>query len=71
MIACSPKAASPRESTVEETDGGDDVDWLGVVLRDLENNGRPKMLNLLKDLDCLKLCELSFAMSIRAIYNKC
>ena len=64
MIACSPKATSPRESTVEETDGRDDVDLLGVVLRDLENNGRPKMLNLLMDL------KLSFAMSIRAIYNK-
>ena len=35
MIACSPKAASPRESTVEETDGRDDVDWMGVVLWDL------------------------------------
>ena len=37
MIACSPKV-SPRESTVEETNERDDVDWLGVVLRDLENN---------------------------------
>ena len=32
--------------------------------------GRLEMLNLLEDLDCLELCELSFAMSIRARYNK-
>ena len=38
MIVCSPKAVSPQESTVEEKDGRDDVDWVGVVLRDLENN---------------------------------
>ena len=31
---------------------------------------RLKMLNLLEDLDCLELCELSFAMSIRARDNK-
>ena len=76
MIACSPKAVSPRESTV-----GEDVDWVGVVLGDLENNfghrlrlfelcsgemGRLEMLNLLEDLDCLDRCELSFAMLIRA-----
>ena len=38
MIACSPKAVSSRESTVEETDGRDDIDWVDVVLGDLENN---------------------------------
>ena len=38
MIACSPKAVSSRESTVEETNGRDDVDWVGVVLQRLENN---------------------------------
>ena len=39
MIVYSPKADSPRElSTVEETDGRDDVDRVGVVLRDLEND---------------------------------
>ena len=32
--------------------------------------GRLEMLNLLKDLDCLELCELSFAMSMRARDNK-
>jgi len=37
-LACSPKAISPRESNVEETNGRDDVDWVGVVLRDLEDN---------------------------------
>jgi hypothetical protein len=85
-ISCSPKAVSPRESTVEETNGRDDVDWVGVVLRDLENNfgnrlqlfeefpwfcsegagemGRLEVLNLLEDLNCLELCELSFAMSV-------
>ena len=89
MIAYSPKAVSSRESTVEETNGRDDVDWLGVVLGDLENNlghrlrlfeglcsegagemCRLEMLNLLEDLDCLELCELSFAMSIRGRDNK-
>jgi hypothetical protein len=88
MIACSPKAVSPCESTVEETNGRDDVDWVGVVLRDFRNNfgnfrlqpwfcseevgemGRLKMLNLLEDLDCSELCELCFAMSIRARGNK-
>ena len=93
MIACSPKAVSPRESTVAETNERDDVDWLGVVLGDLENifgnfrlelfgeypwfcsegaseMGRLKMLNMLDDLDCLELCELSFAMSIRGRSNK-
>ena len=92
-IACSPKAVSPQESTVEETNKSDDVDWVGVVLRDLESNfgnfrlelfgeypwfcserasemGRLKMLNMLEDLDCLKLCELSFAMLIRGRSNK-
>ena len=69
MIACSREAVSPWESTVEETNGRDDVDWVGV-LRDLENNGRPKMLNLLEDLDCWELGELSFAMSIRAREKK-
>jgi hypothetical protein len=91
-IACSPKAVLPRESTVEETNGRDDVDWVGVVLLDLDNNfgnrlllfegypwlcsegageiGRLEMLNLLENLDCLELCELSFAMSIRARDNK-
>ena len=38
MIACSPKAVSPREYTVEETDGRDDDDWVSVVLWNLENN---------------------------------
>ena len=92
MIAYSPKAVSPREPTVPETNGIDDVDWVGVVLGDLENNfgnrlqlfegypwlcpegademGRLKMLSLLEDLDCLELCELSFAMSIRTRDNK-
>ena len=92
MIACSPRAVSPRESTVEETNGRDDVDWVGVVLGDLENNfgnrlqlfegypwlrperagemGRLKVLSILEDLDCLELCELSFAMSIRTRDNK-
>jgi hypothetical protein len=40
MIACSPKAVSLRESTVEESNARDDVDWVGVVLGDLENNFR-------------------------------
>ena len=31
---------------------------------------RLEMLNLLENLDCLELCELSFAMSIRARDNK-
>ena len=70
MIACSPKTVSPRESNIEDTNGRDDVDWVGFVLRDLENNGRLKMLNLVEDLDCLELWELSFAMSIRARYSK-
>ena len=92
MIACSPKAVSPQESTVEVTNRREDVDWVGVVLGDLENNfghrlqlfeeypwlcsegagemGRLEMLNLLEDLDCFELCELSFAMSIRARDNK-
>ena len=94
MLACSPKAVSPRESTIEETNARDDIDWVGVVLRNLENNfgqrlqlfeesawlcsarvgemGRLEMslLNLLEDLECLKLCELSFAMSMRARDNK-
>ena len=82
-IACSPKAVSLRKYTVEETNGRDDVDWVGVVLGDLEDDlgnrlqlfeGYPwlcpeeagEMGRLeLKDLDCLELCELSFAMSIR------
>ena len=38
MMACSPKAVSPQESTVEVTNGRDDVDWAGVVLGDLEND---------------------------------
>ena len=38
MIACSPKAVSPPESTVEETNSRDDADWVNVVLRSLENN---------------------------------
>ena len=38
MVACSPKAVSPRESTDEETNRRDDVDQVGVVLGDLENN---------------------------------
>ena len=38
MIACSPKAVSPREYTVEETDGRDDDDWVSVVLWNSENN---------------------------------
>ena len=38
MIACSPKAVSQRESTVEVTNGRDDVVWEGVVLEDLEND---------------------------------
>ena len=37
MIACSPRAVLPRESTVEEANERDDVDWLGVVLGDLAN----------------------------------
>ena len=83
MIAGSPEAVSPRESTVEETNGRDDVDWVGVVLGDLEDDlgnrlqlfegypwlcpeGAGEMGSLkLKDLDCLELCELSFAMLIR------
>ena len=69
MIACSREAVSPRESTVEESNGRDDVDWVGV-LRDWENNGRPKMLSLLEDLDCWELGGLSFAMSIRAREKK-
>ena len=40
MIAYSPKAVSPREPTVPKTNGIDDVDWVGVVLGDLENNFR-------------------------------
>ena len=40
MIAYSPKAVSPRESTVPQTNGIDNVDWVGVVLGDLENNFR-------------------------------
>ena len=70
MIACSPDAVSPRGSTAEETNGRDDVDWAGVVLRDLENNGHLRGLKLLKDLDCLELCEIWFAMSITARDNK-
>ena len=31
IIACSPKTVSPRESTVEETNGRDNVKWVGVV----------------------------------------
>ena len=38
MIACSPKTISPWESTVEVTNGTDDVDWVDVVLGDLESN---------------------------------
>ena len=38
MIVCSPKAVSPREYKVEETDGRDDDDWVSVVLWNLENN---------------------------------
>jgi hypothetical protein len=91
MIAYSPKAVLPRESTVEEDNERDDVDWLGVVLGDLENNfgnfrlelfgeypwscsdseGPSEMGRLkLEDLDCLELCELSFAMSIGGRRNK-
>ena len=33
--------------------------------------GHLEMLNLLEDLDCLELCELSFAMSNRTRDNKC
>ena len=47
MIVCSPKAVSPRESTVEETDGRDNVDRVGVVLRDLENDFGKRQLFLL------------------------
>ena len=32
--------------------------------------GRLEILNLLEDLDCLELCGLSFAMSMRARDNK-
>jgi hypothetical protein len=82
MIACSPKVVSPRESSVEETNGRGDVDW---VLRDLENNfgnklrffeefpwlcsegaGEMSRSKMLEDFDCLEDCELCFAMSIRA-----
>ena len=70
MMACSPKTVSPRESSVEETNRRDKVNWVGVVLWDLETNGSPKMLNPLKDLDCLELYELSFATLIRARDNK-
>ena len=38
MIACSPEPVSPRESTVEESNGRNDVDGVGVVLGDLEDN---------------------------------
>ena len=37
MMACSPKEVSPGESTIEETNGRDDVDGMGV---DLEENFR-------------------------------
>ena len=86
MIACSPKAVSSRESTTNGRDDIDWVDVvlgdlknnLGHRLRlfeGLRSEGagemcRLKMLNLLDDLDCLELCELSIAMSIRARDNK-
>ena len=38
MIACSPEAVSPRESTIEEANGRHDVDWVGVVLGYLEDD---------------------------------
>ena len=38
MIARPPDAVSPRESTVEETNGRDDVDWLSNVRQDLESD---------------------------------
>ena len=38
MIVCLPKAVSPGETTVEEKEGRDDDDWVGVVLWNLENN---------------------------------
>ena len=38
IIACSPEAVSLRESAVEEAKGRDDVDWVGVVLGESENN---------------------------------
>ena len=41
---CSPHAVSPRESTVEGTNGRDGADWVGVVLRDLENNFGHRLL---------------------------
>ena len=31
MVACSPEAVSPQESTGVETNGGDDVDSVGMV----------------------------------------
>ena len=44
MKACSPKAVSPGESAVGETNGRDDVDRVGVVLGDLENNFGHRLL---------------------------
>ena len=44
MIAFSPNAVSPRESTVEEANGRDDVNRAGVVLGDLEDNFGHKLL---------------------------
>ena len=38
MIACSPKAVSPQASTAEVANGRDDVDGVGVILGDLEND---------------------------------
>ena len=37
-MACSPKAVSPQASTAEVANGRDDVDGVGVVLGDLEND---------------------------------
>ena len=45
MGACSPKAVSPRESTIEQTNGRGDVECVGVVLRSLENNILVSVLN--------------------------
>ena len=54
MIACSPKAVSQRESTVEVTNGRDEVDWEGVVLGDLRNDFS-HVLKLVRE-ECPWLC---------------
>ena len=43
-LGCSSQAVSPRESTVEDTNGRDDPDWVDVVLQDLENNFGHRLL---------------------------